>query len=194
MDLVGLSRSSRTVVPVRFVRPHRLRSTTVGLEPTTTTVCRALVDNHSLALDARFEMSELKCPFPQKISRTPTGCLANATISVCRTLVPTTTLLLFWREGLLLPATHLLIGRWVVRRLVAASRLAGARVWCSPSAHWLEETLSSPPRSGASTRDNESSAHVLSQKHVRNGDRSSVGRWRCCSGCSSSSCSCWCWW
>ena len=45
--------------------------------------------------------------------------------------------LLLRREGLVLPATRLLIGRWVVRRLVAASRLAGARVWCSPSAHWL---------------------------------------------------------
>ena len=53
---------------------------------------------------------------------------------------------------------------------MAASRLAGACVWCSPSAHWLEETLSAPPRSGDSTRGDEGSAHVLSQKHVRNGD------------------------
>ena len=162
-----------------------------------------------------------------------TGCSANATISVCRTLVPTTTLLLFRREGLL-PATRLLIGRWVVRRLVAASRLAedvggafgtsgrssaprrsrerflqpmsggrapharpsqsGGRhsppdwtVGCQvtrgglPIGWGVHVVLAlrslaggnalCPPWSGASTRGDEGSAHVLSQKHMRNGDR-----------------------
>ena len=77
--------------------------------------------------------------------QTTTDRAAIATITVSRTLVQTTTLLLR-RKELLLPATRLLIGRWVVRRLVAASRLAGARVWCLSSAYWLEETFSAPPR------------------------------------------------
>ena len=45
---------------------------------TTTTVCRALVDNHSLALDARLEMSELKMSSPTRnVSHTITGCSAK---------------------------------------------------------------------------------------------------------------------
>ena len=48
---------------------------------------RTLVDNHSLALDARLEMSQLKCPFPQEMSHTRSqAAWQNATISVCRLL------------------------------------------------------------------------------------------------------------
>ena len=124
MDLVGQSRSSWAGVPVRFVRPHRLRDhhggtrthaskSTVherGRSTTITTVCRMLQ------------------PRPHRLQSAPatTHDPPERTL-VSPTLVQTTTLLLR-REELLLPTTRLLIGRWVVRRLVAASRLAGARV------------------------------------------------------------------
>ena len=49
---------------------HHSGTQTHDPKSTTTTICRALVDNHSLALDARLEMSELKCPFPEEMSHT----------------------------------------------------------------------------------------------------------------------------
>ena len=57
-----------------------------GLEPATTTVCRALVDDHSLALDARFETAWTETPSPTRdvshtILRTRECCCHEHTVS-----------------------------------------------------------------------------------------------------------------